>query len=475
MEQLKRFIKEKLNIENLLCLLIILLPILDMASFLFRNYFKTTYSPSTFLRPIISIIVTITIFIKEKKTRKNLILAGFIYGIYSLVHLWIFNQLKTGISYGGITNELRYIVNYSFMVLNLFLFIHVFKNKAENKLKVSVLISISIYILSIWISIITKTSSSTYIEGIGYKGWFETGNSVGAILILSMFIILNMIKKTKYRYWVISVVVLVGLYTTMMLGTRVGLLGFIISISLYILTEIILAILKHTKLNKKFIIGAIASGCVIVVGITLIGSNTIKRRQHIKDVEEEASNIHIASGILEIKEKIDNNTLEEGYMSEAQKQSIIDLYNYANAHQFANNDMRMQQLVYNAYLVKNQANIMALLFGNGFQANYAELVLEMETPAFLFNFGILGFILYFVPVLAIFIYGIYIAIKNIKKIDAEYIMLIFGIFLSFAFSFLSGYTFFHASSMLIIVTLSALLINKIYKLKIPNKEGINNN
>ncbi len=353
------------------------------------------------------------------------------------------------------------------MILNLFIYTYVFRKKSESKLKISVLIATTIYILSIWISILTNTSSHTYIEGIGYKGWFETGNSIGAILILSMFIILNLIQNKKYRIWAIIVTILVGIYTTTMLGTRVGLLGFIGVIFLYVLSYIIITFLKHTKLNKKILISSLLVICSIVILILTIGSNTIKRRQHLKQEQIQISNntTHISNALLELKEKIDKNELEENYMSKPAQQSLQDLYNYAEKHNIANNDMRLQQLIYNIYLVKNQHNILLILFGNGFQANFNELVMEMEIPAFICNFGICGFILYFIPVFSIFIYGMYIGIKNNHNIDIEYIMLIFGIIFAFAFSLLSGYTFFHSSSMIIVVTLNTLLINKIQKIK----------
>ena len=64
-------LKKSITIENALCFFIILCPILDMASFLFRNALGTSLSPSTFIRPIISIIVAIVIFIKCKFKRKD--------------------------------------------------------------------------------------------------------------------------------------------------------------------------------------------------------------------------------------------------------------------------------------------------------------------------------------------------------------------------------------------------------------------
>lgn len=455
---MKQFIKEKLNLENLLCLIIILCPILDIASFLFRSFFETNFSPSTFIRPILPIIVILILFLKEK-IKLKLILVALIYAMYAIIHLWLFNNIKTGSSFGGIINELQFIVNYSFMILNLFIYIYIFKDKPKDKLKRSVLITISIYIISIWLSIITNTSTSTYIEGIGYKGWFETGNSIGAILILSMFIIFTMIKERKYRYWAVSIVILVGIYTTLMLGTRVGLFGFICVLFLYGLSELLASILKHIQLNKNVLIISISVIIIVVIGVTAFGSNTLKRRQHLEEVQQSGQEVtHISNALLGIKEKIEKNELEEGYMSEANKKSIMDLYNFANKYQIANNDMRAQQLIYNIYLVKNQSNIMLLLFGNGFQANFNELILEMEIPAFLLNFGILGFILYFVPLLSIFIYGLFVGIKNRHKLNAEYMMNLFGLFFSFAFSFLSGYTFFNSSSMIIVIVLSTLLI-----------------
>lgn len=134
-----------------------------------------------------------------------------------------------------------------------------------------------------------------------------------------------------------------------------------------------------------------------------------------------------------------------------------------------NNDMRKQQLVYNFYLVQEQKSVPLILFGNGFKAQFRELVMEMEVPAFLFNFGIVGFFLYFIPFLSITIYSIYIALRNIKKIDSQYIMYLGGSALAILLSFLSGYTFFNSSSMIIVIVINVLLINKILEVKEQNK------
>lgn len=437
-----------------------------MASFIFRNIFHTNFSPSTVVRPIIAIMVITVIFFKRTIKRK-LIITGLIYTFYALGHLWIFKNLQTESAYSNVIHEAQYLINYSFMILNLFLYLYVFFNKETEKLKKSLLVSSIIYIGSIYISILTKTSSSTYIEGMGYKGWFESGNSISAILILSLFILLNMIKRKEYRIITLITVGLIGIFLTTLIGTRVGLFGFILVVGFFILIESVFSFIKKKKWNKRIIIGSIVVLGILVVLIGTVGSVTIERRKHLKQIEKNIMDpstndvSHISGSLLEIKNQIDQNNIEETYMSKASQKSILELYQIANERQIVNNDMRMQQLIFNICLVKNQANIGSILLGNGYMNQYRELVLEMEIPAFLLNFGVVGFLLYFLPFLGVLLYAIYKGVKNWIKIDDEYIMLVAGSGFTFILSFFSGYVFFSSSTMMVNIVMNTLLLNKV--------------
>ena len=94
------------------------------------------------------------------------------------------------------------------MILNLFIFIYVFIDKNLDKIKKSISIMALIYILSIFIAILTKTSSSTYIEGMGYKGLYDSGNSLCAILCISLCIILPLIRDKKMMPYAIVFTIL---------------------------------------------------------------------------------------------------------------------------------------------------------------------------------------------------------------------------------------------------------------------------
>ena len=449
-------VKEKLNIENLLTVFIILCPILDIASFIFRNIFNTKISPSTIIRPILPIIAFIYYFIKaDKKYKLKMFGISAIYGIYAIIHLILFTTVKSECSYSNISHELQYLVNYTFMIIILYVFIKTFKEKLTEKLEKATMISVGIYLLSIILSIVTNTMSSTYIEGMGIKGWFESGNSISATLILSMYILL-MNKNKKYRKIIISELILMGIFLMMLIG-------------IFILVKSNIFNIK--KINKKIVIAGGTSLALIILIICLVGSNTFTRRQHLKNIESnivDSSNneeAHLTGSLMEIKDKIDNKQIDEKYMSEVQQKSVLELYDIASKLQISNNDQRMQQLLYNAILVKNQANPLLILFGNGYMNQFRELVLEMDIPAFLFNFGIIGLFLYFVPFLSIFIYALYWAIKRYKIIDEQYIMYLLGLGLSFALSVFSGYVFFNMSTDSIIIVICVLLLNKVEEVK----------
>ena len=111
------------------------------------------------------------------------------------------------------------------------------------------------------------------------------------------------------------------------------------------------------------------------------------------------------------------------------------------------------------FLIKEQKNILLILFGNGYKNQTGELVMEMEVPALLCTFGIVGFLLYLGPIVSILAINIYKAIKNLRNIQIDKVMYIAGSGLAILLSSVSGYVFFNFSSMTMAIVLIILLIN----------------
>lgn len=481
-------IKKIINIENLLYLFVIICPVLDATSFIFRNYFNTSLSISTILRPIIPIVAIVYIFFKDK-IKNKLLVAGLIYGIYAFLHLYIFYFIKTECAYGNLIRELQYLVNYSFMIMNLFLFLYIFIFRGKcnelkiKKIKFALLISFTIYIGLMYISILTGTSSFTYKEDqIGYKGWFESGNSVGAIMILMLFIVVPMLSKrnsNKIRTWATIDIILAGIYLTTLLGTRVGLIGFSLVMFIYVIGLIIFKLKELNKLDKRIVAIGIGIFITAIVVVICVSSNVLSRRKQLKEREnliyDESlgTSSHVTGDILEIVKKIKAEEIDENYMSIPMQKAMIDLYNFNNNHNIPYTNMRVTQLVYHIAIVKEQKDLVTILFGNGFMTHYRELIFEMEVPAFLFNFGIFGFTLYFVPFAIIDLYCLYIGIRKIKKLNIEILMNILGLNFAIMVSFLAGYTFFNQSAATIIIVTSVIAIYNIINLKGENSEENN--
>lgn len=454
---------KKMSKENWLYIFILINPIFDLLSSLFTNL-GTSFTPSTIMRPIIPLILLIYIFITDKSIRPKGIIISVIYLLYIGIHTLIYKDIMTGISFGTISHELQYLINYTYLIFTGILFGYVFYKK-KNKLVDYLFYYVIFYISSIYIAIISSTSLSSYVEGMGYKGWYNTSGAVGAILITSLFILLPYLAKKEIKVmYKFAFVLSIVLYLCFLIGSRVGLFGSLLVLLIYGISNLIYYLINSKKINIRKYLPIIASSILILVVIFIFfGSYTLERRKHLSDITD--NKIHIAYDVLDIKKSIDNNTLKNNYMTNEQKRAISSLYNYANKNKLANTDLRTQQLVYNYYLYSYQRSIPLKLFGNGYLANFGALTLEMEGIALFFNFGIIGFILYALPFLSIFIYGLYKGIKNIKKIDVEYIMYMSGIFMSYIISSMAGHVYFNTSVMIVIIMVHLLLLNHIYNWK----------
>lgn len=477
-------IKNIITMENLLCFFIVICPLLDAFSFLFRRYFNTSISISTFIRPIIPLIAIIYIFFKYK-LKPQLLLAALVYGVYAICHLYVFYKIKPGCSYGNEIRELQYLINYTYMAMNLFIYYYFFarrnrdkeaenelrKGKIISKLKKSVLIALTIYIALMYLAIITGTSSFTYEEDqMGLKGWFESGNSIGTIMLLCLFIVIPMMSKknsTGIRIWSLMVIMLTGVYLATLLGTRTGLLGIIIVICAYVVINIAHSIIYSKNINKKLVAFGSIVFVIILIAVTIFGSKTIERRKLLKDRQNliydqiTGAPAHVTGDLVNIVEQIKNGTLSKDYMPEEMQKTILELYDEANQKEISSTDMRTIQLIYHSHLIKNEKGISIALFGNGYMSHFYELIFEMEVPAFLYNFGIVGFFLYCMPFIFIAIYGAYVLYKKVKNTSVEYAMYLMGLIFAIIISFVSGYTFFNSSSMMIIIVLTTLVINEI--------------
>ena len=456
--------KKEFKIEYLVYLYIIMSPFLDALSCMFRIWFPNAlFSPLMVIRPIIPIILTLYIFARDKSVRKPLILSGIGYLLYGVVHLLIFKKLLTGISYGSIFQEGLYVFNYTYMIYILFIIMYFSKRELLPHLKKALFIMLGCYLLLIYVSILTKTSLPTYVEGTGYRSWFVSGNSLcTSLLLLFSVLITDMFKKRKIVHLITFV--LLGLYLMFLVGTRTGMFGFILVFGFYIFLKLFIAFKHKVQFNRNRV--AIVLVIILVFGFVAfkIGSSTLERRKEIKDMSDDIVDInnnyeiaHVTGDTTKFVYDIKHDQLQEGLMSEEQKKAYLDMYDACNKLKIESNSYRKQQLIYNFYLVREQHNILYALFGNGHVNLYGEMILEMELPFILLNFGIIGFIIYALPLLYLTYKGIKYAFGHKKFLFENYYMELFGLLLAFALACVAGYVLYSSTCALIIICILGLL------------------
>ena len=166
--------------------------------------------------------ILMIIFFKVSLAEKiQILFLGLLNIIYIYIHSLIFIEYKTYFGSRVLVDEIRIIINYVFAIINVYLMFKLFFRRNTDKLKIAIAIMTGLYITSILFSIVFKISPNTYTEGIGQKGFFETGNSLSIILLLAVGLLLTTIKL-KGRYIYIGITIITSIYLLFIMGSRTG-------------------------------------------------------------------------------------------------------------------------------------------------------------------------------------------------------------------------------------------------------------
>lgn len=510
------------KLDILISLYIIMLPILDSSSYIFRNLLKMNFSPSTFLRPIYLIFIIVIMFFKsleKNKEKYKTYLSKFILYIlltfvYTAVHMYIFKKGVQKATIQPAIEELRYIVYYFF---NIYIFLagisyikyskNINDKKEKNHISISIILSACLYLSILYISFFTKTASYTYMDSkTGYKGYFESGNVISNTLVLIQIILLIIFKNIKIneikeikkgekanviykklciKIFTLILIVLNTIYMTLLLGTRTGKYGSIFCIFMYILFEIFCKIKnfvykkreakKNKEKTKREIIKKILINSLLIFIILImiaiffniitqkIKVSSDKRRQYLENnqkelVDEEGKILSVTQDIHNLNKKIKNGEISEEFLSKHEQKALIETEKVAKEKGLVGHSRREAQTIYNIKWMKNEKNIIKILFGKGHLITYGEMILERELLACILDFGIIGFSLFILPFLIILFYNSYLILYDLVNrkginINTQKLMAIFGIFFAFCLSYFAGAIFYPMSSAFLICLL----------------------
>ncbi len=445
---MKRFI-EKFNLpkERYFILFLFLNPFIDLITSLTIYTFKINFTFGMIIRFLFLFLMVYYLIFKSnnkyKKFNLGYLLLIIVFFILHLLNMYNIKDIHVLI--GEIKILLKIIY---FPVLLLAIFNYFYDEKIKINHNIFNIISI-IYLAFILIPIITNTSFETYLSGkIGYIGWFNSPNEVGAILaVLSPFIISKIFNNFNKIYSYI----LFAIYVFIMLkiGTKVPFFGILLTVFTYFLIYVLRFILNKKKdflsfLKRPFFLPVMVS---IIIMILLYTVSTLNFNL----------NFHKES----LQSKPDST----------EKLTVDDYKNLIFSSRDVYNDIMQKKFK----LVSSTEQ----LFGLGYKDvnnlfNKAFNIVEIDYIDIFYMYGILGFIIIFCFFISLLLNIFLKSIKRIKLIiyNEELIPYYISIVLILGIAFFAGHIF-TAPAVSIYPIVIILFLH--FKIKDYEKENINEN
>lgn len=429
--------------NNLLYIIIILFPIIDIITSLCIRFTSIAISPSLIAKGLfLTFAILYTFKVKELKYRKESIIFYFISIIFFIVYIiFKINYLN----FYSIVYELSIFFKYwYFPIITLFL-LNIYESSKLDVSKLLTVIDINLltYSLGIIIPKLTNTAFSSYSYGnSGIVGWFYAANEISAIMIMLFSMkFININKEENYiKKSVISILTIIALS---LIGTKVVTFSLIIIIVISLIMSLIRN--KFRVKNKDLIYTII----IFIIGITItLQSNTISNVLSRIDLNKTPKQ-SISTPI----EKPQNNNKPN---VEKKSDTLIGML-------FSGRDIYLK----NTYQIYKNGNIKDKLFGLGFvnKNNDVSKLIEIDLFDIIFCYGVIGSLVYF----GIIIWHMIVIIKNIFKnkiFNVEIIECTLFIGLVFGISTTSGHVLGAPSVSLYL----AILILILYHLTTKRKE-----
>ena len=379
------------NISLIIKIFLYLQPVIDLVTSIMINYFNINITLGMIIRMIFLLfIIFFYLFVKKNNSNyKKIYLLSLL--LFSITYLTIMFITKGNlIIFKELSNYLKII--YFIILLTLI-------DKKDIKINIHDLINISIiYLLLILIPNILNISFNSYTQGkIGSVGLFNSGNEISAILaILTPFIVNYIFMKNQNLIKKIILILLV-LLTYFQMGSKI----VIISLILSIIFNLIITIKNDKNFNTKKLIYLLLSLIIIVTLLIVFIPKT---------------NFYY------------NIVLHLNYLG---INNISDLFTYNTLNRFIFSDRLSFLSITNNYFING--SIIQKLFGLGSIINpYTDYIyiksIEMDLFDIFYNIGIIGFIIYIIPL-----------IKGFKEISKNS-LIIFSAILSIVIAMLVGHT-----------------------------------
>lgn len=407
------------------------------------------------LQPVIDFLTSIMVrFVDTPLTIgivTRILFVGFI-GIYFLfiykdVHKkWLLGYYILTCVYGGINigvNALNYgfgtVIENSKMFFKMYYFVYVLlffyalyrKYGFTVKAKFLSIVFIE-YAASIFISAITDTSFVTYEYGEGYCGWFYAGNEVGAVIsILAAIALIYAISSKKL--WLIAVIGFLTAFASVYIGTKVP---FIACVGAMAALFVIYAVKFLTKKDKTDLKAFCSIVAILLVTVLLFQLNSPVKRNNSTMVGE-----HFDTHVTDkLEEPEDDTQLLGGIDNDSPFYKAFLMANWLLSDRLIMIAPAFDSFLRSELVQKGVGLGYVFTTANG--SNFKNLI-EMDFLALTINHGIIGSIIFLLPIL----YFAVICLKSFFKRFKQFFQMekqlvcFYSILIALGCAFLAGHVF----------------------------------
>ena len=412
-------LKEKINVQNIIMMWILLQPVIDIITALSIEYLHLTITFGIIIRTIfMGFCVILGIVKANKKYRIGMCIyygVLFTYMIGFLVNHYLENGTNL------LFLQIKGLIKNFYLPILLVALIPIFKEYKIDVSKKVLTIALMVYVVTIFICSICAIGFLTYKAGdkSGTVGLFYSANEIGAILcLLSPFFVTDFAKrKLKIKDWIFLFLLI---YAVLQLGTKVPYFGFMILMgTLFFMCLIGGKIYQKKDLYQKAgLFFSFFNIIYLVTGLTPVGENLTRIYGDVFVVTQ----ADIKSGFSREKTITEFKNLDE--LKETSVSGRNDFLK-ANKEKFIGGSL--------------QNKLIGIGFVDYENGQYEELKLtEMDYYDILFCNGIIGIILFGLPILIFLISFMRYTILHKKKIGIE---LIYSIVMAGIVALLAGHVF----------------------------------
>ena len=354
------------NKVNILLIYLFMQPFLDLITSLCLNVMHIHITIGMIVRFLFLGFLTLEfLFNKKSKTKKK----KFYYLLITIIYFILFtSEILIVKGRNPLFYELSNMIRCFYFPISFILLVDYFETeKIEINLKTWNYLFMT-YVILIFIPTITNTGFNGYTQGkVGNIGWFNSSNEISAILSLLLPLFVASLKFIKSKI-IIVIEIMMTLYVIFNLGSKI----VILTLGIIILYYAFLYLKKWIQNKEIKKLGLVATISIILLVISCI---LIPKTNFYKNIK-----IHL-------------NFLEVDNITEViTNPKVFDHFIFSSRLTFLEN-------TYTNYM---DSSISEKLLGIGYIENYGTdevslKMIEMDPFDILFRQGILGFIIYFIP------------------------------------------------------------------------------